>query len=94
MGLKSCRSGLKSLPSAPKATKSIRDHCPSILANRLDVRKCQEDKGHAWTALKSSSALLEPEGMDDAAPPPMPMRYAGPPILTMSMPTSGSSFFR
>ena len=46
------------------------------------------------TALKSRSARLLPEGTLDAAPPPMPMRYAGPPILTMSMPTSGSSFFR
>mmetsp|Transcript_42293 Transcript_42293/g.108165 ORF Transcript_42293/g.108165 Transcript_42293/m.108165 type:complete len:401 (+) Transcript_42293:127-1329(+) len=46
------------------------------------------------TALKSSSALLEPLARLDAAPPPMPMRYAGPPIFTISMPGAGSSLSR
>ena len=32
--------------------------------------------------------------MDDAAPPPMPIRNAGPPSLTHSMPTSGVPFAR
>ena len=48
------------------------------------------------TALKSRSALASssPPAFEDAAPPPMPMRYAGPPILTTSMPMSPSVFSR
>ena len=42
------------------------------------------------TALKSSSTLLSPAAMDDAAEPPMPMRYAGPPSLTTTMPGAGA----
>lgn len=49
---------------------------------------------HTCTALKSRSALLLPEGTEEAAPPPIPMRYAGPPILTTSMPISPSAFSR
>mmetsp|Transcript_37183 Transcript_37183/g.71305 ORF Transcript_37183/g.71305 Transcript_37183/m.71305 type:complete len:276 (+) Transcript_37183:2195-3022(+) len=44
------------------------------------------------TALKSSSTARVPDGTEEAAPPPMPMRYAGPPIFTTSMPSSPGSF--
>ena len=40
-----------------------------------------------WTELKSSASELVPVIIDDAAPPPSPMRIAGPPIWTMSEPT-------
>ena len=46
------------------------------------------------TALKSAaeSDLDSPPALEDAAPPPNPMRYAGPPTLTTHMPGSGSPF--
>mmetsp|Transcript_15113 Transcript_15113/g.45266 ORF Transcript_15113/g.45266 Transcript_15113/m.45266 type:complete len:220 (-) Transcript_15113:903-1562(-) len=45
-----------------------------------------------WTASKSSAAFSPLWTRDDAAPPPMPMRYAGPPTLATSMPFSAGFF--
>lgn len=54
---------------------------------------CDISASPRCTALKSSSALpLLPLGTELAAPPPIPMRYAGPPTLTTSIPTSGGFF--
>eukprot|EP00962_Isochrysis_galbana_P051945 scaffold23365_cov115-Isochrysis_galbana.AAC.3 len=45
------------------------------------------------TASKSSAAAAastpSPIALDEAAPPPTPIRYAGPPTLTTHMPASG-----
>ena len=45
-----------------------------------------------WTLLKSSASSFVPVIMDEAAPPPRPMRIAGPPICTMYAPV-GTGFF-
>ena len=39
-----------------------------------------------WTELKSRSSEFVPVIIEDAAPPPKPMRMAGPPIWTMRAP--------
>jgi hypothetical protein len=44
-----------------------------------------------WTESKSRSAVLVPVAIDEAAPPPMPMRMPGPPSCTSRLPT-GISF--
>ena len=44
------------------------------------------------TESKSSSAALAPAAIDDAAPPPMPMRMPGPPICTSSVPAGKTTF--
>ena len=44
------------------------------------------------TELKSSASELVPVIIELAAPPPRPMRIAGPPIWTMSAPTVTSFF--
>ena len=45
-----------------------------------------------WTELKSSASEFVPVIIDEAAPPPRPMRIAGPPIWTISAPTVTSFF--
>jgi hypothetical protein len=44
-----------------------------------------------WTESKSRSAVLTPVAIDEAAPPPMPMRMPGPPSWISRLPT-GRSF--
>ncbi len=39
-----------------------------------------------WTLLKSSASSFVPVIIEEAAPPPRPMRIAGPPICTMYAP--------
>mmetsp|Transcript_80009 Transcript_80009/g.214132 ORF Transcript_80009/g.214132 Transcript_80009/m.214132 type:complete len:415 (-) Transcript_80009:1264-2508(-) len=55
---------------------------------------CSISASPRCTALKSRSARFSPKAIDDAAPPPMPMRYAGPPSFTIFMPFSGLLFLR
>mmetsp|Transcript_630 Transcript_630/g.2493 ORF Transcript_630/g.2493 Transcript_630/m.2493 type:complete len:252 (+) Transcript_630:3509-4264(+) len=70
-------SGLRSKSSTqPRTTRFIR---LSICASP----RC--------TALKSRCAVPSEDTLDDAAPPPRPIRYAGPPILATSMPSAQSS---
>jgi hypothetical protein len=44
------------------------------------------------TESKSRSAVLVPAAIDEAAPPPMPMRMPGPPSWTSSVPAGNSIF--
>mmetsp|Transcript_24390 Transcript_24390/g.55567 ORF Transcript_24390/g.55567 Transcript_24390/m.55567 type:complete len:434 (+) Transcript_24390:1767-3068(+) len=56
---------------------------------------CSISASPRCTALKSRSARpLSPSEREEAAPPPTPMRYAGPPSFTTFIPTSGSAFLR
>mmetsp|Transcript_44428 Transcript_44428/g.123536 ORF Transcript_44428/g.123536 Transcript_44428/m.123536 type:complete len:241 (-) Transcript_44428:987-1709(-) len=84
------------LPPAPWSCKeTIGFRAPSSQHARMTLFIfCSISASPRCTALKSKSARLSPSAREDAAPPPMPMRYAGPPILTTFMPTSGSDFLR
>uniref|UniRef100_A0A0A9CGR6 Uncharacterized protein n=1 Tax=Arundo donax TaxID=35708 RepID=A0A0A9CGR6_ARUDO len=65
-----------------------------ISAHALTTRYsfCAISASPRCTALKSSSASFWPLTILEAAPPPIPILYAGPPIFTTSMPISGSPF--
>ena len=62
---------------------------PSKSLQFLMVKPCQKTSISPWQLSPSNghpTAWLSPATMEDAAPPPTPMRYAGPPIFTTNWP--------
>ena len=63
----------------------------STQARSTRLTFCSISASPRCTALKSSSATFSPWTMLDAAPPPIPILYAGPPIFTTHIPFAGAS---